>query len=166
MWKRIIESALHDLHVYLTDPECPWRGRENEVVNLFAHDFLAVQVSQSGPLASLSQVGIEVAVKQVDGSKNLVRKDLVIWPRPRMTQWSDEHGPAVIVEWKRDNVQKCDKDVDWLRKFTQAFPETIGFSVCAYLKKRAGVSCVVVEEGTPSRRMNTDNATWLTEQTE
>lgn len=44
------------------------RGRENEAVNIFAHRFLAARISASGPLRSLRQVGIEVAVPQVTGT--------------------------------------------------------------------------------------------------
>ena len=36
--REIIETALNDLNDYLKDSN--WFGRENEVVNLFAHTFL------------------------------------------------------------------------------------------------------------------------------
>ena len=59
-----------------------WFGRENEIINLFAHKFLAMRLGQT-PLMSLTQIGIEVAVKQIhdrNKGKKFVRKDLVLWP--------------------------------------------------------------------------------------
>src|SRR4030095_1492614 len=78
-WIEIIESAFGKLDTFLRTSD--WWGRENEVVNLYAHRFLAEHASSQGPLYSLRQVGIEVAVRQLSGrGKFYVRKDLVIWP--------------------------------------------------------------------------------------
>lgn len=75
---KIIETALKELDAYLKKTD--WYGRENEVVNLFAHSFLAKHVD-------MSRVGIEVSVKQLSGPgrKALVRKDLVIWRKAKGT---------------------------------------------------------------------------------
>jgi hypothetical protein len=60
IWQIIIERSLHGLDGFLN--ESTWRGRENEVVNLFAHSFLTREIKDEGPLTSISQVSIEVAV--------------------------------------------------------------------------------------------------------
>jgi hypothetical protein len=74
-------------------------GRENEVVNLFAHAFLAKHLD-------ISRVGIEVSVKQLSGPgrKGLVRKDLVIWGKENGTVWNGKrepvNDPLAVIEWK------------------------------------------------------------------
>jgi hypothetical protein len=146
MWQIIIERSLKRLDSFLKNPS--WQGRENEVVNLYTHDFLTEEISQKGPLKSLSQVGIEVAVPQVTGSsKKLVRKDLVIWPRPQMTAWPEGSLPAVIMEWKRDTPAACAQDIVWLSVFTARFPQTLGVAVCAILSGTRGVEWTIIEKG-------------------
>ena len=72
MWQALIETQLQALDQFLK--QSTWYGRENELVNLFAHEFLPRAVSDSCPLKSLTQIGIEVAVRQVTGScKRFVR---------------------------------------------------------------------------------------------
>ena len=152
IWQTIIERSLHGLDKFLKVSD--WKGRENEVVNLFAHDFLAREVRDKGPLASISQVGIEVAVRQVTGScKKYVRKDLVIWPRPLMTAWSGDSLPAVIMEWKRDTLSACAQDIEWLSRFTARYPQTLGVSVCALLSDVRGMQWVIVRDGTPNKAL-------------
>jgi len=137
--------SLERLDVFLNTAD--WKGRENELVSLFAHHCLPQEVHAGGPLRSLTQVGIEVAVLQVTGSsKRYVRKDLVIWPEPLMTAWS-ERPPSVIVEWKRNRPVECRKDVEWLLKFTKRYPETLGYSVCGLLNSERGVRFWVVSNG-------------------
>lgn len=117
MWNAILKRSLLGLDGFLK--KCTWDGRENEVVNLYAHDYLVNEISPEGPFKSLSQVGIEVAVLQVTGSINkYVRKDLVIWSQPQMTVWTDNSSPAVIMEWKRNIPAACGPDIEWLSKFT------------------------------------------------
>jgi hypothetical protein len=129
-WLQIIQSAVSQLDQFLKTTS--WHGRENEVVNLFAHRFLAQQISATGPLRSLRQVGIEVAVRQVTGSgKQYVRKDLVIWPVEDMTAWIGNGTPSVILEWKVNKPELCCVDVDWLNHFCAAYPDTLGISICA-----------------------------------
>lgn len=143
-WPAVIEPALHEMDAFLRSSD--WRGRENEAVNLFAHRFLAARVSETGPLRSLRQVGIEVAVPQVvGGKKRYVRKDLVIWPEEDMTAWAGEGIPAVVIEWKRGGPERCAADVAWLRAFCCRYPGVIGYSACAML---AGVrGCVFTRVG-------------------
>lgn len=131
-WREIIEGAVAEFDTFLKNSN--WHGRENEVVNLFAHRFLADQISSDGPLRSLRQVGIEVAVRQATGSKKeFVRKDLVIWPVDDRTVWIGDGVPSVIMEWKRNNPNECVKDVEWLRNFCSKHPNTLGVSACATL---------------------------------
>jgi len=150
IWQIIIERSLHGLDKFLKESD--WKGRENEVVNLFAHGFLAREIKDEGPLTSISQVAIEVAVPQVTGSyKKYVRKDLVIWPRPLMTAWSEDSLPAVIMEWKRDAPSACAQDIEWLSVFTGLHPQTLGVSVCALLSGVRGTEWVIVRDGTPNK---------------
>lgn len=126
-WPAVIEPALREMDAFLRSSD--WRGRENEAVNLFAHRFLAARVSPSGPLRSLRQVGIEVAVPQVVGDgKRYVRKDLVIWPQEDMTAWVGEGIPAVVIEWKRGGPEQCAGDVAWLGVFCDRYPGVIGYA--------------------------------------
>ncbi len=138
-----IETQLISLGSFLHESE--WYGRENELVNLFAHSFLA------GPI-QIAQIGIEVAVKQLAkvGGKALVRKDLVVWNKPCETVWVKgipTNDPAVIIEFKINDSKKCASDIAWLRRYTEVYPEVVGFSVCGYLKERRGISFTRVETG-------------------
>lgn len=122
-----------------------WYGRENELVNLFAHSFLAAFIQ-------VTQIGIEVAVKQLPraDSKVLVRKDLVVWNKPNDTVWIGGvplNDPAVIVEFKVNDSKKCRVNLDWLSSYTELYPHVVGFSVCGYLKQNRRVTFARVERG-------------------
>ncbi len=69
--------------------ELDWLGRENEAVSLFAFGCLLSHVGPKRFLRDARQIGINVAVPQVQGPgrKRLVCKDLVLWPEPGMTCW-------------------------------------------------------------------------------
>lgn len=143
-WPFVIESAFRDMDTFLRASE--WRGRENEVVNLFAHRFLAAQVSSDGPLRSIRQIGIEVAVPQITGSgKQYVRKDLVIWPNEDMTVFVGDGIPAAIIEWKVNDPRECGRDAAWLRLFTDTYPAVVGYTACATLVGVRG--CVFARVG-------------------
>lgn len=146
IWQNIIERSLHSFDEFLK--KSAWQGRENEAVNLFAHHFLAREISDKGPLNDLSQISIEVAVPQVVASKKrYVRKDLVIWPQPMMTAWPEGSIPSVLMEWKRDNPSACTSDIKWLASFTACYPQTLGVSACALISHARGVDWVIVREG-------------------
>lgn len=133
----IIEAAFCDLDAFLRTND--WHGRENEVVNLYAHRFLAGQMKPGRALRSLRQVGIEVAVRQVNGSrKKYVRKDLVIWPEDDMTVWTEGACPAAIIEWKRNSNSQSRSDAEWLRAFRRRFPSTICYTACTNLVTSRG----------------------------
>lgn len=147
VWYEPLERALDSLGQFLIDSD--WYGRENELVNLFAHSFLLKKQSSS---LHPSQIGIEVAVKQIQrqGTKALVRKDLVIWRQPNQTVWKDlspENDPAVVVEFKINDDRKCASDIEWLRLFTNAYPGVVGYSVCGFITKTRGVSYKRIENG-------------------
>jgi hypothetical protein len=149
---KIIEKSLKELSNYLSSSD--WYGRENEIVNLFAHKFLWNNFDDD-ILQMPIQIGIEVAIKQVQSSttksKNLVRKDLVIWPKEYQTVWSKEQGqynaPLAIVEWKVNSQRKCSYDIDWLKEFTTVYPDVIGYSACAFVKKNRRVVFTRIERG-------------------
>lgn len=148
-WHQIIEDSLSELGFFL---KCSrWRGRENEVVNLFAHRFLWSHLGE-GPFIDLSQIGIEVAVEQIPtaGAKKLVRKDLVLWNKPLETVWGIEkefNAPAVIMEWKVDKIARCAIDIRWLQAFTRLNPEVLGYSVCALFGSERGISFSRISKG-------------------
>ncbi|HNT27494.1 MAG TPA: hypothetical protein PKH10_04855 [bacterium] len=144
MWQKLISEKLKLLDAFLRSNS--WNGRENEVVNLFAHHIL-IGSKMTNELAP-SQIGIEVAVPQVTGSrKKLVRKDLVIWPEPLMTVWTPGAIPAVIMEWKRDRWSDTKDDIAWLKTFTKVYPGVLGYAVCAFIGRGRGVRYAVISNG-------------------
>ena len=149
MWAKCIEEALLELGRFLMDSE--WYGRENELVNLFAHSFLAGSHGPHGPVRP-SQIGIEVAVKQLErpGGKALVRKDLVVWNAPNETVWSQgvvTNTPAAIVEFKVNDRKKCGPDLEWLTAYTTLYPSVVGYSVCGHILNARGVWFVPIVKG-------------------
>lgn len=146
-WSSVLDAALAELGKFLRESE--WYGRENELVNLFAHSFLAMN-SAAGLYAN--QLGIEVSVRQLprDGGKALVRKDLVIWNDPNQTAWrngSAQNTPLAIVEFKVNDERKCAPDIDWLCSFTRLYPEALGYSVCGYIRQSRGITFKRIENG-------------------
>ncbi|MCK9544552.1 MAG: hypothetical protein M0R03_21235 [Novosphingobium sp.] len=145
---KIIELALKDFDLYLK--ESNWYGRENEVVNLFAHRFLSKYVGEA-PLFSLDQIGIEVAVKQIPSNdgKELVRKDLVIWKEGESSVWNENgeivNNPLAIIEWKVNDISKCDYDINWLKEYRKIYPEVIGYSLCAFIKGDRGIEVEIIK---------------------
>jgi len=143
-WQSLIESRLVALDQFLQASD--WYGRENELVNLFAHSFLAKE-----PIHA-AQIGIEVAVKQLpsDAGKKLVRKDLVLWSRPNETLWiggQPVNDPVAVVEFKVNDQRECDDDIAWLKGFTSLYPAVLGYSVCGFVARRRGVRFVRVTNG-------------------
>ena len=150
-WEKIIESSLMDLDNFLRHSD--WFGRENEIINLFAHKFLAMRLGQT-PLMSLTQIGIEVAVKQIhdrNKGKKFVRKDLVLWPMEDQTVWRSHENsfnvPAAIIEWKINNESNCKYDIDWLTKYTLENHDCLGYSVCVHIKHKKQIVVVKIKDG-------------------
>ena len=109
---------------------------------MFAFAHLVPSCSPEGPLEHPAQVGIEVSVPQIAGPrrKRVVAKDLIIWPRPRMTCWDDEGRPSVapmaILEWKTAGYPKLTsgsrnqrEDRAWMSAWTEVHRSAIGFLV-------------------------------------
>ena len=148
-WESIIDESLKRLNTFLQKGN--WFGRENEIINLFAHHFLIEQMNR-GPLLALSQIGIEVAVRQVPqaGKKKLVRKDLVLWRDPLQTVWESGravNNPAVILEWKTNNTKRCDVDIEWLLAYTRLHPQVLGYSLCVFMKGKKDIWCRKIRRG-------------------
>jgi hypothetical protein len=148
-WESSIEDSLKELSAFLADSN--WFGRENEIINLFAHRFLLAQLNK-GPLTDLSQIGIEVAVKQLPRArgKKLVRKDLVLWNHPLETVWADGtafNSPAAILEWKTGKITYCETDISWLQAYTQIYPQVLGYSICAFIGDKRGIWYRKIKKG-------------------
>ena len=122
-----------------------WRGKENDCVNRFALGHLLPRCGTS-VLRHPTQIGIEVGVPQPPGVgiKGAARKDLVIWPEPWMSTWSEAwlpiHLPAVVMEWKLCHAAKpliglrhC---TDWVRSFAEWQPRALGLTVVVDLDAR------------------------------
>ena len=87
-----------------------WVGRENEAVNVFVFSYLLKKIKDGAILFNPGQIGIEVAVPQINfnkeksKNKRQVRKDLVIWEKPFMTCFNKdkkpENYPIAVLEWK------------------------------------------------------------------
>jgi hypothetical protein len=147
---KIIEMALKDLSEFLEKTN--WYGRENEVVNLFAHRFLTKYIGKE-LLLSLDQIGIEVAVKQLpsEKGKELVRKDLVIWKCGDTSVWNENreiaNDPLAIIEWKVNNISRCEYDISWLQEYSKIYPNILSYSVCAFIKENRRVEYSKVNGG-------------------
>lgn len=117
-----------------------WKGRERELVSLYAFSFLQRLCSPNAPLKDSGQIAIECAVQQVTaGGKARVCKDLLIWPEPHMTTWSSpDAAPLLIMEWKARGVNTVTDaameravrgDIAWLQEYTTKHPITTGIAI-------------------------------------
>lgn len=125
-----------------------WRGREREAVSLYAAGFLQPLCNPGGPLRDPTQVAIEVTVPPAPGHnpKGRVNKDLVLWPEPRMTVWDSDwkvkNVPLAILEWKvfrsgmRGAPAVSTYDLEWLKSFSGAHPQFVGYAVTVNLVGR------------------------------
>jgi hypothetical protein len=130
--ERIIENSLVDFLKKIKKNK--WVGRENEAINFFAFSNLIKRFNKSNViLRDPAQIGIEVAVPQLRGKgKKEVRKDLVIWNKPGMTNWNKCGQPIVIMEWKfrafpKQRKKSSSYDIHWLKSFSRK--NFIGYSV-------------------------------------
>lgn len=140
-----------------------WTGRrEREVVSLFAFGHLLRHCRPGAFLYDPAQIGIEVAVPQVpeqtslsgkSTSKGQVCKDVVLWPRPRMTCWDTTGEPTVrpasVVEWKHDEGDVSAYDVEWLAEFSAGVEDFVGYAVCTNRRSARDfrLSCTRIYQG-------------------
>ena len=135
-----MEKACAEFSSFLKQTE--WRGKENDLVNLFAHRFLAKRVRP------LDRIGIEVAVPQLGGKgrKQAVRKDLVIWGKAGQTtwdaSWKAKTAPQAILEWKVKRGPSAQptislRDRAWLKAFKRKHRGFIGVCVTVAFGKKA-----------------------------
>jgi hypothetical protein len=129
----LIRESLLALAEFLSKND--WRGREREVVSLYAFGFLVPRCRAGGPLHDPTQIGLDVAVRQLagEGRKYLVCKDLVLWGEPASTCW-DESGEAVrapmaILEWKARTNKINQHDEKWLLDYSKFVKGFIGYAV-------------------------------------
>jgi hypothetical protein len=122
-----------------------WTGRrEREAISLYVLGYLQREVGPRGPLRDVTQIAIEVPVRQIDerimvslsgrtGAKRDVAKDLVIWGRPRQTCWdaSGRSGsvPLAIMEWKFGRREASEYDIRWLEEYSRRRPAFTGYAV-------------------------------------
>ena len=148
--KSALTSFVRDIR---RDPR--WR-RERELINLFVFGHLAPRCRRGDALHHLTQIGIEAAVPQLPGRggprKNSdVCKDLVIWPKPKMTCWGREGKsrlyPLAVLEWKSINKQDrsrsiaekrrdYNKDVRWLLRTSRLVDQFVGYAIIVNQKAK------------------------------
>jgi hypothetical protein len=150
-----------------------WWGKEREAISLFAFSHLMRECHPGTALFDPGQIGIEVRVKQTPKpvpSKELVTKDIVIWPKPRMTVWNEERRPVnwplAVLEWKVRRAPEPEPlvsftdDLKWLRDYTGIHQYALGFCVSVGVwnplpnSRRVDVLCVKVEKGKEGRPWN------------
>lgn len=155
----LLRSAFEDYVQWLSVTD--WIGRENEVVNQFAHRILPDYLDELGPLRSLTQIGIEVAVPQVGRSDSLaesvsrhkrnVRKDLVIWEDGSLPvyddQWRVRVAPLVVIEWKARTTRLAARDIEWLSRFVESYPQALGVAVSVGFKPVSLTAQFITSEG-------------------
>lgn len=123
-----------------------WRGREHEAVSHFA-DFLRGQCQERTPLYDPGQIVIQGCVPGVRGlnPKGRVNKDLVLWPKPRMScwnaEWSPSNIPMAVLEWKvfrlpTSRPTMSTHDLEWLSAFSCKHPEFVGYAISLDLNAR------------------------------
>jgi hypothetical protein len=129
----LLRGSLIDLADFVAKNN--WRGREREVVSLFAFGFLVPRCQVGGPLQNPTQIGLDVAVPQLPGKnrKALVCKDLVLWEESAGTCW-DKAGnatrtPIAILEWKAGTTNHSKHDELWLQAYSSNHRNFTGYAV-------------------------------------
>lgn len=122
-----------------------WTGqREREAISLYVLGYVQREVRPDGPLSDVTQIAIEVPVRQIDErtmtelsgreqAKAAVAKDLVIWPRPRMTCWGGssepDEVPLAIMEWKFGKGLPSEYDTRWLEEYSRHRAGFVGYAI-------------------------------------
>ncbi|MDF1521548.1 MAG: hypothetical protein P1P87_01855 [Trueperaceae bacterium] len=145
-----------------------WTGRrEREIVSLFCFGRLVRHCRPGAFSHDPTQIAIEVAVPQVDrqtrlsgnaGSKGQVCKDIVLWPRSRLTCWDATGAPTVmpasVIEWKHGVTEWSGRGVEWLMEFSTRSGDFVGYAVWINRgSTHAGrLMCTRVHQGQAERR--------------
>ncbi|MEM8599925.1 MAG: hypothetical protein AAGF99_08390 [Bacteroidota bacterium] len=141
-----------------------WAGRrENEVRSLYAFGHLVTRCHPDHFLRDPTQIALDVPVPQIEAEaqralsggtgtpKRDVAKDLVIWPRPRMTCWVEDKAdahPTVLIEWKVNRTSPSSYDVAWLQRFSASREAFVGYAVAVDLgSSRYALACTRVQRG-------------------
>jgi hypothetical protein len=122
-----------------------WKGRrEREIVSLFCFGHLLSKCRPGSILHDPTQICVETPVPQIAGpgqrkpsgkraAKEVVCKDIVIWPRPRMVCWDDTGKgtvrPLSVIQWKHDQGGVSKNDTSWLQEFSQRHGDFAGFAI-------------------------------------
>lgn len=121
----------------------PWKGKEHDCVNSYAHGFLMSHISPEGPLRHPAQICIECGMRQPEGyEKSHARRDLVIWKEAFQNTWNDawerDFEPLAFMEWKARHATKLPRkifyphDEEWVQRYTAVHPGTLGMVVAVY----------------------------------
>jgi hypothetical protein len=172
---RVIKDSLVSFTQYVAEPP-RWWGREYEAVSLFAIRFLAAAFREVWPDFDAGQIGLNVAVPQLSreewpshriGRKADVCKDIVIWPNPKMTAFTEERiankdmPPLAVLEWKSQwppppgGLRPSPYDLEWLKAFTRRYTETSGYCVTFGISKgEVSANCVLLRRGVESQLLD------------
>lgn len=166
----VIRRALEGTFADLRNPQ--WIAREREIVSLFVLSHLVTLCDPVGTLRDPGQIGIEVAVPQIKTPTNPrkdpdVCKDIVIWPRPKMTCWKidgSKEYPLSVIEWKSVNrwgasgqrrikTSEHTADIGWLEQTAKlasaAGCEFVGYAVLVIQEPESpSLSCARVTAAT------------------
>ncbi|MBT8319251.1 MAG: hypothetical protein KJP01_03900 [Gramella sp.] len=126
-----------------------WYGKERELVSRFAFSKLVSNINSTPEFYDPAQIGIEVRVKQIEGikKKEFVCKDLIIWKQPNSTAWTKHNIPIVIMEWKHNNGQPYNKDIQWLEEYTSINKSCFGIALNIDTKFKFQLSATLIENG-------------------
>jgi hypothetical protein len=161
---RIIQDSLTSL--FESHGADSWVRREREIVSFYAFGHLLKHVRTDSILNDPAQIGVEVAVPQHlpgDHTKDVVCKDLAIWPTAGMTTWSrDERNhayPLSILEWKtinwrdgrtteRSKLKQHEGDIEWLVEASKRASEFVGYAVLMNLRpEKERLECARIADG-------------------
>lgn len=162
----VLRRSLRTLFGDLSSPS--WYGREREIVSLFAFGHLVRLCRKSGVLFDPAQIGIEVAVPQINrksGAKAYVCKDVVIWRSPKMTSWNTEgrRNLLCVIEFKsinRNDAKTTERrkkaehrsDVDWLCRTSKLAAGFVGYAVLIDQRSRVTLKCARALNGRAAKK--------------
>jgi len=149
--EQTVRTSLNEFAQFLSDTT--WRGRERELISLYAFGFLRKHCKPKSVLHDPTQIGIEVAVPQIPrpNAKPQVSKDLVIWKNPGMTCW-DSHGkptrhPLAILEWKVGSRKGMKGDLKWLSEYSKERKGFVGFAIFCSASPSVSLKVTLVRRG-------------------